>query len=189
MDRRTRQATVHGIAKIRTRLSNYTHAAAAAKSLPLCPTLCDPLGCSPPGSSVHGIFQARVLEWGAIVFYTHSREYFVSCISLVSQRVKNLPEMWKAWVSSLAWEDPLEQAMVTHSSILAWRIPWTEEPGGLQSMGSQKVGHDWVTFTFKIFNLGPWATAYKWFSPVESNRVLKKRNNYNLFHSIPTSEW
>ena len=57
--------------------------------------------------------------------------------SLVSQMVKNLPAMREAWVRSLGWEDPLEEEMATHSSILAWRIPWTEEPGGLQSMGSQ----------------------------------------------------
>ena len=57
--------------------------------------------------------------------------------SLVSQMVKNLPAMREAWVRSLVWEDPLEEEMATHSSILAWRIPWTEEPGGLQSMGSQ----------------------------------------------------
>ena len=53
--------------------------------------------------------------------------------------------MWETWVWSLGWEDPLEEGMATHSSILAWRIPWTEEPGGLQSMGSQRVGRDWVT--------------------------------------------
>ena len=53
--------------------------------------------------------------------------------------------MWQTWVQSLGWEDPLEKEMSTHSSILAWRIPWTEELGGLQSMGSQRVGHDWVT--------------------------------------------
>ena len=57
--------------------------------------------------------------------------------SLVAQTVKNLPAMWETWVQSLGWEDPLEEGMATHSSILAWRIPWTEEPGGLQSMGSQ----------------------------------------------------
>jgi len=50
--------------------------------------------------------------------------------------------MWETWVQSLGWEDPLEKEMATHSSILAWRIPWTEEPGGLQSTGSQRVGHD-----------------------------------------------
>ena len=51
------------------------------------------------------------------------------------------------WVGSLGWEDPLEKGMATHSSILAWRIPWTEKPGGLQSMGLQRIGHDWVTNT------------------------------------------
>ena len=52
--------------------------------------------------------------------------------------------MWETWVLSLGWEGPLEEGMASHSSILAWRIPWTEEPGGLQSMGSQRVGYDWV---------------------------------------------
>ena len=65
--------------------------------------------------------------------------------SLVSQRVKHLPAVQETWVRSLGWEDPLEKKMATHSSILAWRIPWTEEPGGLQSMGSQRVGDDWAT--------------------------------------------
>ena len=59
--------------------------------------------------------------------------------------VKSLPAMWETWVQSLGWEDPLEKEIATHSSILAWRIPWTEEPGGPQSMGSQRVGHDLVT--------------------------------------------
>ena len=55
--------------------------------------------------------------------------------------------MQETWVHFLGWEDPLENGMATHSSILAWRIPWTEEPGGLQSLGSQSVGHDWETNT------------------------------------------
>ena len=58
------------------------------------------------------------------------------------QTVKNLPAMQETWVQSLGWEDPLEKEMATHSSILAWRIPWTEEAGRLQSLGSQRVGHD-----------------------------------------------
>ena len=63
--------------------------------------------------------------------------------SLVAQMVKNLPAVQqKAWVHSLSWEDPLEEGMATHCSILAWRIPWTEEPGGLQSMGSHRVRHN-----------------------------------------------
>ena len=56
--------------------------------------------------------------------------------------VKHLPTMPETWVQSLGQEDPLEKEMGTHSSILAWEIPWTEEPGGLQSMGKQRVGHD-----------------------------------------------
>ena len=55
--------------------------------------------------------------------------------------MKNLPAMQETWVPALGWEDPLEKGMATHSSILAWRIPWTEERGGLQAMGSQRVGH------------------------------------------------
>ena len=62
--------------------------------------------------------------------------------SLVAQMIKNLPAMRDTWVPSLGWEDPLEEGMATHSSIPAWRIPWAEEPGGLQSIGSQRVGHD-----------------------------------------------
>ena len=57
--------------------------------------------------------------------------------SLVAQMVGNLPAMWETWVQSLGWEDPLEEGTATHSSILAWRIPWKEEPSGLQSIGSQ----------------------------------------------------
>ena len=73
-----------------------------------CPTLCDPMDFSPPGSSVHGILQARILTW----------------------------------VQFLGRGDPLEKEMATCSSILAWEIPWTEEPGGLQSMGLHRVGHN-----------------------------------------------
>ena len=62
--------------------------------------------------------------------------------SLVAQMVKCLPAMWETWVQSLGWEDPLEKEMAIHSNTLAWKIPWTEEPGRLQSMGSQRVGHD-----------------------------------------------
>ena len=60
----------------------------------------------------------------------------------VAQMVKNLPAMQETWVQSLGQEDPLEKEMAIHSGILAWRIPWTEESGGLQAMGSQRVGHN-----------------------------------------------
>ena len=61
---------------------------------------------------------------------------------LVAQMVKHLPAVQETQVQSLSWEDPLEKEMATHSSTLAWKIPWTEKPGGLQSMGLQRVGHD-----------------------------------------------
>ena len=65
-----------------------------------------------------------------------------------AQMVKNLPAMWETQVWSLGQEDPLEKGMATHYSILCWRIPQTEDLGGLQSMGSQRVGHNWVTHTW-----------------------------------------
>ena len=62
------------------------------------------------------------------------------------------PAVQETWLQSLCWEDPLEKGMATHSNILAWRIPWTEEPGGLQSIGSQRVGYDWATeHTHRLF--------------------------------------
>ena len=67
--------------------------------------------------------------------------------SLVTQIVKNLLALQDTWVQSLGWEDALAKGMGTHSSVFAWRIPWPEEPGGLQSLGSQRVVHDWVTNT------------------------------------------
>ena len=63
-------------------------------------------------------------------------------VSLVAQLIKNPPAMQETWVQSMGWENRLEKRMVTHSSIVAWRIPWTDEPGGLQSMVLQRVGHD-----------------------------------------------
>ena len=66
----------------------------------------------------------------------------ITWASLVVQMIKNPPAVQETWVQSLGWEAPLKKGMATHSSILAWRIPWTEEPGGLQSMRSQRVRHD-----------------------------------------------
>ena len=72
---------------------------------------------------------------------------------LVAQMVvENPPAMQETWVQSLGWDDPLEEGMATHSSILSWRIPWTEVPDGLQSMVSQRVGYNWLTFTFTFFH-------------------------------------
>ena len=73
---------------------------------------------------------------------TKDLDYNTNIVSLVAQMVKKLPAIQQTQVQSLCWEDPLEKKMATHSSILAWRIPWTKDPGGLQSMGSQRIGHD-----------------------------------------------
>ena len=71
--------------------------------------------------------------------------FFWNSLALVAQRLKHLPPVWETLVRSLGQEYPLEKEMVTHSSILAWSIPWTEKTGRLQSTGLQKVGHDWAT--------------------------------------------
>ena len=85
--------------------------------------------------------------YGSPSFWT---DYFL----FVAQMVKTLPAMWETWVWFLGWENPLEKGMATYSSILIWRIPRTEEPGGLQSVvGSQRVGHDWVTITCHLINI------------------------------------
>ena len=68
-------------------------------------------------------------------------DWIVHAASLVAHMVKRLPVMWETWVQSLGQEDPLEKEMATHSSVLAWRIPGTGEPGGLPSLGSDRVGH------------------------------------------------
>ena len=83
--------------------------------------------------------------------------------SLVVQMVKNLPAMQETWVPSLGQEDPLEKKMATHSSILAWEIPWTEKPGGLESTGSQRVGHDWANKHQEIVEIrGAWQATVYW---------------------------
>ena len=87
--------------------------------------------------SCHCKWQDFFNDW--IIFH------YIYKASLVAQMVKNLPAMQETQVQPLGPEEPLEEGMATHSSILAWRIPWAEEPGGLQSLGSQRVEHDWVT--------------------------------------------
>ena len=78
----------------------------------------------------------------------HKTEGDTERTSLVAQTVKRLSTMWETWVRSLGREDPLEKEMAIHSSTIAWKIPWTEEPGRLQPTGSQRVGHDWVTLPY-----------------------------------------
>ena len=90
--------------------------------------------------------------------------------SLVAQMVKNLPAMQETWVWSLGQKGPLEKGTATHSSILAWRIPWTEEPDGLQSMGSQRARHDWVTNAFIEENV----------VKVLDNKIIKHQSRKNI---------
>ena len=94
--------------------------------------------------------------------------------SLVTQTVKTLPAMQETWVQSLSWADPLEKGIAIHSSILALRIPQTEKPGGLQFMGSQRIGHDWVnnTFTFCFIDYA------KDFDSVDHNKL------WNIFNEM-----
>ena len=104
--------------------------------------------------------------------------------SLVAQMVKRLPAMWETQVQSLSWEDPLEKEMATHSSILAWKIPWTEEPGRPQSMGWQRVRHDWATsLSLKMFKR---ATTIKCYFLL----ILYLKDNLakNGLHFFPPSE-
>ena len=84
-----------------------------------------------------------LVSWKRSCFHPGSRcSNLAPITSLVAQAVKNLPTMQETWIRSLGWEDPLEEGMATHSSILAWRSPWTEEVGGLQTMGLQRARHD-----------------------------------------------
>ena len=102
----------------------------------------------PPGDLPPGIKSESLMSPAlAGGFFTTSATWEISTYkqakaSLVAQMVKRLPTMWQTQVQSLGWEDPLEKEMATHSSALAWKIPWTKEPGRLQSMGSQRVRHD-----------------------------------------------
>ena len=124
---------------------------AVAKS---CPILCDPVDCSTPGFPVPHLLPDLSLNLPNFMSIESVRPIISGRgetgiylfpeigVSLVSQLVKNLPAVQETWVQSLGWEDPLEKEMATHSSILAWKISWTEEPGELQSLGSQRVRHN-----------------------------------------------
>ena len=97
----------------------------------------NPLQCSCLENPRDGVAQSQTwLKW----LSSSSSMYIWT--SLVAQTIKNLPAMWESWVQSLGWEDSLEEGMATHSGILAWRISWTEDPGGLQFTGSQRIRHN-----------------------------------------------
>ena len=87
--------------------------------------------------SIPSFFLELFLHWSPVAYWAPT--------DLVAQMVKHLSTMRETWLQSLAWEDHLEKEMAIHSSTIAWKIPWTEEPGGLKPTGSQRVGHDWVT--------------------------------------------
>ena len=108
-----------------------------------------------------------------------------SWASLVAQLVKNVPAMWENWVQSLGWEDPLEEGMATHSSILAWRIPWTEEPVRIQSTGSQsQMPLNVYLLRFQLLNLPSPCYVFKVQhkdSMVETSIYLCMQNNQIFF--------
>ena len=121
-------------------------------------------------------FSSISLHWSLRKAFLFLLLFFSSWASLVAQRLKHLLPMRETRVRSLGREGPLEKEMVTHSSILAWRIPWTEEPGGLQSTGSQRVGHDWATSLHFSLLAILWNSAFKWvylsFSPLPFTSFL-----------------
>ena len=131
-DRKAWCAAVHGVTKSWTQLSDWTTTT----------ILCQ-------GTSL-------VAQLVLLVLYPWEGTGYrlpYSWASWVAQMLKNPPATQETWVWSLGWEDPLEKGMATHSSILAWRIPWTEEPGGLQSMGSQRVRYNWaMNHSCKVHN-------------------------------------
>ena len=107
-------------------------------------------------SSPHTMFYKPTYYWLLLTFAHVSSPL----TSLVAQMVKRLPTMRETQVQSLGWEDPLEKEMAIHSSTLAWKIPWMEECGRLQSMGSQRVGHNWVTSLHPHWNFYPHYSVY-----------------------------
>ena len=123
---------------------------------------------------------------GKILWRREQLSLQYSWASLVTQKVKNPPAMWETWVRSLGWEDPLEKGMATHSTSLAWTIPWTEEPGGLQCMGLHRVGQATFTsqplpVTLLSLQIGPSAAGKQaqgshWFCTVMSCMVTISHN-------------
>ena len=93
-------------------------------------------------TNLDSIFKSRDITLPTKVHLVKAMAFLVVIASLVTQRLKRLPAMWETRVRSLGWEDSLEKEMAIHSRTIAWKIPRTEEPGKLQSMGSQRVGHD-----------------------------------------------
>ena len=109
----------------------------------------------------------------------------------MAHRLKHLPPMWETWVQSLGWEDPLEKEMVTLSSILARRIPWTEEPGRLQSMVSQRVRQDWATsLSLSVYLIGLLHGSWEYTVMNESLNFLYIIHNYvHIYNRVLIILW
>ena len=150
MDRDAWHAAMHGVAKSWTRLSdwtdlNWTDGSTSSPQRPPqdSPVLSRLKGFRDlvvvPGWHPFQLSGARWVIKRKVFKSLLLTEYLISWTSTVAQMAKNLPARWEMWVWSRCWEDPLEKGMATHSRILAWRFPWTEKPGGLQSMGRKEL--------------------------------------------------
>ena len=131
-----------------------------------------------PGGSDNKEFPCNVGDLGSIpesgrspgVGNGYPLQYYWASLVAQNSLAKNLPAMWETWILSQGWEDPLDESIATHSSILAWRIPWTEVPGGLQFMGLQRVRHLWVTKHI----IGHGYCWPKWCRVVDRSRISQK---------------
>ena len=117
----------------------------------------------------------RTRRWSSGWLHTPS-----SVFGYIAQSVKNLPAVQEPWVPSLVWEDALEKEMATHSNILAWKISWTEEPGGLQSTGSQRVGQDWTTNTDRCSQINKYIYLKK-----KKKKNEEEENGHNRLVQVP----
>ena len=138
------------------------------------------------------IHQSQIMEHsnvkGNIIRLTYIYIYIYRA-SLVAQRVKHLPAMQETQVRFLGWEDLLEKEIATHSSNLAWKIPWMEKPGRLQSMGTQRVGHDWATSLYIKINYTRQAYDLeidKDFLNTSENYILKDTDIYRTMVKLRT---
>ena len=186
MDREAWRAVIHGVAKSRTRLSDWTElkeVTSISYFLLIFSQMFSPSGL--PFS-----LSLSKSSWCHLLM-TFSLDTSICRVSLVAQMVKNLPAMQENQVWSLDWEDPLEKGMPTHSNILAWRIPRTEEAGGLQSAGSQRVGHDWVVNIFTLTSIYKWPVNTKTHSECSTQCLVYTNFQYwNLVYSNkPCTIW
>ena len=133
MDKGAWWTIVQGVAE--SDMTEHTNTEKAVEKLRICDRM-DSLTLVT--TVLHNPLFARFLQYMIYI----SPYFSLLRTSLLAQMVKRLSPMWETWVRSLGQEDPLEKEMAIHSSTIAWKIPWTEEPGRLQSMGSQRVGHD-----------------------------------------------